>query len=249
MNLNNVYFPLFKQSCKLAECSNKEDRCEVENVTVLFMVSLSHVAGGSIHATHCIKDFGIQSFLFILIVQVFLLWCLRITGPFVNLFVILFHKNLLPDLPEVLKLQVLNEDHLRVEHELLMIIHLFTEVIARGSEVKDQMEVLSHPLEEIQVKLVANIGILFNYIAHILLVCELVDLLLRVLCLFSLFATNKSVLRLFELCLDRDQRCKHVMMSSDLRAHIRLDESFEVFIPRVVKDSVLIANVGQLFVF
>jgi hypothetical protein len=123
-----------------------------------------------------------------------LLGCLRITWSLLYLFVILLHENFLTDLSEILELKILDENHLRVEHKLLVVVHLLTEVVARWGEIENEMEVLSNSLEKVQVQSVANIGVFPHDISHILQVRQLIYLLLWVFLFFSFFASNKSIL-------------------------------------------------------
>jgi len=122
---------------------------------MFLLVALGHIICRTVHKTHGLENLWIERLLLFLIVRVFLLLDLCVTCLLVDLIVVLCNKMFLSNLAQVLQLQVLNEDHLRVEHQLLVIVHLGSEVVAGWREVEDQMEVLAHALKEAVVELVA----------------------------------------------------------------------------------------------
>lgn len=97
-----------------------------------------------------------------------------------------------------------------------MLVHLLTEVVATGSEVENQVEVLSDSLEERHVQFVAHVGIFLDDVAHLFHVGQLIDLFLSILVFFTFLAADQSTLRLLELCIDVDKSSKHVMTSGNL---------------------------------
>ena len=74
-----------------------------------------------------------------------------------------------------------------------MIVHLLSEVLARGREVEDQMEVLAHALEEAVVELIALRRILPDQHPLVLQEGELIEFLLLLFYFFFFFFTLFTV--------------------------------------------------------
>lgn len=155
-HIDNVVFPLLQKIGEGAECSEEEHWCEVEDVLLLFMETLCEVLRRKVDPTDGVEHLRIQFFLLLLVIGVFLLGGLWVACPLINLLVVLLDEDFLTDLLQVLHIQLLNPDHLGVEHEVLVPIHLLTEVLPTRSEVEDQLEVLAHTLQEEIVELVLH---------------------------------------------------------------------------------------------
>ena len=107
----------------------------------------------------------------------------------VNLIIVLIDEVFFSYLAQVLDLQVLDEDHLRIQHQLLVSVHLCAEIVARGREVEDEMEVLAHALQEAVVELVALDSVGSDDRAHVLKESQLIELFS---CLLGIFLLLRS---------------------------------------------------------
>ena len=118
----------------------------------------------------------------------------------VNLIIVLIDEVFFSYLAQVLDLQVLDEDHLRIQHQLLVSVHLCAEIVAGGREVEDEMEVLAHALQEAIVELVALDSVGSDDRAHVLKERQFIELFSCLLGIFLLLrgcpCQSRSCLRL-----------------------------------------------------
>ena len=147
LNLYHVFLPLVKEVRKCPESSNEEYRSEVEDVFKLFNIFLCHIIRSQVHQAHSPENlrvkclFSLNVVLMLAVGYIFIFF-----RSLLDFFVIGVNKDLLSNLLKIGERQILDPNHLRVDHELLMLVHLFSEVVAARSEIEDEMEVLAHSL-------------------------------------------------------------------------------------------------------
>ena len=168
LDLDDIILALVKQACECLESSHEEDWREVQDVLVLLLIPLGHLYRSKIHQTDSLKDLRVEFFLSLAIVLILLVWYLWVFHSLVNLFVVLLNKDLLANLLQVLHLQILHPDHLRVKHQSLVMVHFLSEARPTGREVHDQMEILAHTLKENVVELVPDCWVSPDCVTHVL---------------------------------------------------------------------------------
>lgn len=147
LNLYHVFLTLVKESCKRPERPNEEYGSEVEDVFEFFDIFLCHVIRSQVHQAHSFENLWVKCLLSLNVVLMLAIGHIFIFfRSLLDLFVIAINKDLLSDLLKIAKRQILDPNHLRADHELLMFVHLFSEVVAARSEIEDEMEVLAHSL-------------------------------------------------------------------------------------------------------
>ena len=105
-----------------------------------------------IHLNHGLKYLFVEFPRLLKLVAHLLLFVLSFARQFnclsCQLLIVRVYEALLANCLKITWLQVLDPNHLRIDHKVLVILHLLPEPTATWCEVKDQMEILPDPLQE-----------------------------------------------------------------------------------------------------
>ena len=175
----------------------------------LFHVLLGHLERLQVHVDDSLESFLIESRLSLLQVLVLLVSHVGVSWHLGNPLELALNEDLLSNLFKVFLLQILDPDHLGVNHQVLVELHLLSKVISAWSEVEDQLEILAHSPQEVMIELIPLIRITLNLVSHILRYVQVEHLRVLsttlLLCLLLLVDTLERPVRPLLLHLDGDK--------------------------------------------